>query len=139
MRPVGSLGISTSASTCSWGLLTVRCFLHLSLIPAQILPKVLLQPARRFPGALEDHSAPHTDMSFHMGADKREPAPGVIRADIVFDGATHTVEVCDTLDWRVPLEKAPQLVAALREEVDRIEERLQEFAGSSAEAQGVAA
>lgn len=92
-----------------------------------------------FSWCTEDHSAPHTDMSFHMGADKREPAPGVIRADIVFDGATHTVEVCDTLDWRVPLEKAPQLVAALREEVDRIEERLQEFAGSSAEAQGVAA
>lgn len=92
-----------------------------------------------FSWCTEDHSAPHTDMSFHIAADQREPAPGVLRTDIVRDGDVLTVEVCDTLDWRVPMQEAPQLVAALRKEADRIEERLQEFSGSSVEAQGVAA
>lgn len=87
----------------------------------------------------EDHSDPRTSMTFHMAADKREPAPGVLRADIVCDGDTLTVEVCDNLDWRVPMQEAPQLVAAVRKEADRLEARLHEFAGSGAEARGAAA
>lgn len=69
----------------------------------------------------EDHTAPHTDMSFHIGADKREPLPAVLRADIVLDDDEFSLEVCDTLEWRVPMEEVPQFIAKLRTEVDRIE------------------
>lgn len=115
---------------------------------AILAPAAPVDPARvegvastcpMFAWCTEDHSAPHTDMVFHIASDKREPAPGVLRTDIVRDGDVLTVEVCDTLDWRVPMQEAPRLVAALRKEADRIEERLQEFSGSSVEAQGVAA
>ena len=69
----------------------------------------------------EDHTAAHTDMSFHIGADKREPLLAVLRADIVLDNDEFSLEVCDTLEWRVPMVEVPQFIAKLRAEVDRIE------------------
>lgn len=69
----------------------------------------------------EDHTNPRGCPNFHMKHDRRKTGVAVLRHDLVLDEGSPSIDICESIDWSIPLAQMPAFIQNMRAELDKIE------------------